>query len=239
MGLIKYLANLGYGSRREVTALMQSRRVTGQDGRLMRDDDSWSHDVLRLDAGPLDPPPGSVIALHKPVGFTCSLRDVPPLVYDLLPDRFRRRTPVMAPIGRLDRNTSGLLLLTDDGTLNHRLSSPKFHVEKTYRVTLAESLQGHEVELFASGALMLKGEHDPLLPSRLTVLDPRTAELVLGEGRYHQARRMFAAVGNHVVTLQRVAIGHLMLGETATGTWRVLSGLEVAALNSASLPREP
>lgn len=226
MALIKYLANLGYGTRREVEALLAARRVTGRDGRTMHDFDTWSHDLLLVDGQRLDPPPGSLLMLHKPVGYVCSTKDVPPLVYDLLPTRFRRRSPLVAPIGRLDRDTSGLLLLTDDGTLNHRLSSPRSHVAKTYRATLAHALRGDEAERFSSGTLLLESESKPLAPCILTVLDDGTAELVLSEGRYHQVRRMFAAVGNHVVALQRVAIGHLKLGEMSEGTWRVVSDAE-------------
>ncbi len=153
--LVRHLAALGYGTRREVEALLAAGRVTGADGRRLRDGDAWKHDEVRVDGTPLDPPPGSAIALHKPVGYVCSLRDVNPVVYDLLPVRFARRRPVMAPVGRLDRETSGLLLLTDDGALNHRLTAPRHHVPKVYEATLAEPLRGDEAPAFASGTLRL------------------------------------------------------------------------------------
>lgn len=223
MALIKYLANLGYGTRREVTALIGERRVTHADGRVARDGDLFTHDTLRVDAAPLDPPPGAVLLLHKPVGYVCSTKDVPPLVYDLLPPRFLHRTPVMAPVGRLDRDTSGLLLLTDDGALNHRLTSPRAHVPKRYRASLAAPLRGDEAVQFASGTLLLAGETEPLKPVILQAAAHDVVELSLTEGRYHQVRRMFAAVGNHVVTLQRVAMGALALGDLAPGAWRVLT----------------
>ncbi len=230
MALIKYLANLGYGTRREVTALLAARRVRHADGRVAREGDTWAHDALRVDEAPLDPAPGAVIMLHKPVGYVCSTRDVPPLVYELLPSRFLQRSPVMATVGRLDRDTSGLLLLTDDGALNHRLTSPRSHVPKRYRVTLAAPLRGDESKQFASGTLMLAGESDPLAPVVMQVVSPDVVELTLSEGRYHQVRRMFAAVGNHVVTLQRVSMGVLVLGELAAGQWRTLSDEERAGL---------
>lgn len=228
--VIKYLANLGYGSRREVTGLLQARRVTHADGRLVRDGDSWSHDALRVHGEPLDPAPGSVVLLHKPVGFVTSSSDVPPLVYDLLPPRFLRRSPIMAAVGRLDRDTSGLLLFTDDGALNHRLTSPKADVPKRYHVTLAEPLRGDEVEQLATGTLLLKGETEPLAPATLQLLDERHVTVTIREGRYHQVRRMFAALGNHVTALHREALGALELGDLAVGAWRVLTADERAAL---------
>ncbi len=230
VSLIKYLANLGYGTRREVAALVAARHLTDADGRLLREGDSWHHDAVRVAGEPLDPAPGAIILLHKPVGYVCSTRDLPPLVYELLPVRFLRRSPIMATVGRLDRDTSGLLLLTDDGALNHRLTSPRAHLPKRYRVTLAEDLDGSEADRFASGALMLRGEATPLAPATLHVRDARTAELTVTEGRYHQVRRMFAAVGNHVDALHRVAMADLSIGDLAPGAWRVISDAERALL---------
>ncbi len=224
--LIQYLGNLGYGSRRDVAAMVKARRVTRVDGTALRDEDPWTHDGLHVDGAGLDPAPGSVLLLHKPVGYVCSTSDVPPLVYVLFPERFLRRRPVMATVGRLDRDTSGLLLLTDDGALNHRLTSPKSHLPKTYRATLANPLRGDETGVFASGTLQLSGDDTPLAPAQLMALDTHTVELTLTEGRYHQARRMFAAVGNFVVTLHRIRFGSLALDELAPGTWRELSVAE-------------
>jgi 16S rRNA pseudouridine516 synthase len=136
----------------------------------------------------------------------------------------------MAPVGRLDRDTSGVLLLTDDGQINHRLTSPRSHVPKVYDVEVTSDLRGDEAELFASGTLLLKGETTPLLPATLELLAPRAARVTLTEGRYHQVRRMFAATGNHVSALHRRAVGGLELGSLGPGQWRVLSPAEVAAL---------
>jgi 16S rRNA pseudouridine516 synthase len=228
MSLIKYLARLGYGPRRDVSALLASGRVTHAGDTLHRDGDLWTHADLRVDGLPLDPPPGCVLMMHKPVGYVCSTRDVPPLVYDLMPHRFRTRTPIIAPVGRLDRETSGLLLLTDDGALNHRLTSPRREIAKTYHAALASDLTGTEAERFASGRLILRGEGSPLAPAALRVLAPREIELTITEGRYHQVRRMFAAVGNHVLTLHRISIGALTLGDLPSGTWRELTDAERA-----------
>ena len=125
-------------------------------------------------------------------------------------------------VGRLDRDTSGLLLLTDDGALLHRIVSPKSKLAKTYEATLAQDLRGDEAALFASGTLLLESETTPLAPAALDVIAPRHARLVLTEGRYHQVRRMFAAAGNHVDALHRSRVGGLELCDLAPGEWREL-----------------
>ena len=135
------------------------------------------------------------------------------LIYADFPDRWIDRKPPLSAVGRLDKETSGLLIVTDDGQLNHQLTSPKKHISKTYAVTLDRPLQGDEVERFASGELLLEGDDKPCLPAELIVLGENKATIILHEGRYHQVRRMFAAIGNHVTTLTRTHIGKLSLAE--------------------------
>jgi 16S rRNA pseudouridine516 synthase len=172
-----------------------------------------------------------VLMLHKPAGVTCSQKESGPLVYDLLPDRWRRRNPALSSVGRLDKDTSGLLLFTDDGALLHRIISPKRHVAKRYEATLARPLEGGEAATFASGALLLEGEDKPLLPAALEPIGSDRARLTIHEGRYHQVRRMFAAVGNHVAALHRDRVGGLALpADLAPGAYRVLSSAQVEAI---------
>jgi len=230
MKLIKLLANLGYGSRKEVTALLRNGWVTRVDGTELGADDVAEHADILVDDEPLDPAQGMILMLHKPVGYTCSTKDTGRLIYDLLPPRFRLRNPVLSSVGRLDRDTSGLLLMTDDGALLHRITSPKAQLPKVYEVVLASDLRGDEAATFASGTLVLESETEPLAPAVLTMLEPRRAQITMIEGRYHQVRRMFAAVGNHVETLHRVSIGRLTLGELAPGAWRLLSAEDLAEL---------
>jgi 16S rRNA pseudouridine516 synthase len=230
MKLVKLIANLGYGSRKDVAWMFREGRVTDANGEVLYADDQVAHAGVRIDGEPLDPPPGLLLMLHKPVGYTCSTKDPGRVVYDLLPPRFRARSPLLSTVGRLDRDTSGLLLLTDDGALLHRIVSPKAHLPKAYEVTLAQDLRGDEGEMFASGTLLLESETTPLAPARLHVRDARHATLVLTEGRYHQVRRMFAAVGNHVEALHRSRVGGLELGDLAPGAWRVLGEEERARL---------
>ncbi|MGX5671616.1 pseudouridine synthase [Thermomonas fusca] len=222
MKLVKHIANLGYGSRKDVQWLFREGRITNAAGEVLYADDPLDHDDVRIDGEPLDPPPGLLLMLHKPVDFTCSTKDRGRVVYDLLPPRYRLRSPALSTVGRLDRDTSGLLLLTDDGQLLHRIIAPKSKLPKVYLATLAEDLRGDEAAVFASGTLMLEGEQTPLLPAELEVLGPRSARLTLHEGRYHQVRRMFAAVGNHVAALHRERVGGLALDDLPVGEWRML-----------------
>ena len=228
--LVKLIANLGYGSRREVARLFREGRITDAAGEVLYADDRVAHPEVRVDGEPLDPPQGLVLLLHKPVGYTCSIRDPGRIVHDLLPQRFRLRAPLLSTVGRLDRDTSGALLLTDDGALLHRIVSPRAKLAKVYEATLARDLRGDEAAAFASGTLMLESEDTPLAPARLEAIDPRHARLVLTEGRYHQVRRMFAAVGNHGEALHRSRIGGLGLGELARGAWRMLDAEDLQRL---------
>ncbi|MET0328964.1 MAG: pseudouridine synthase [Luteimonas sp.] len=234
MKLVKLLANLGYGSRKQVAWMFREGRVTDAAGEVLYADDQVGHDDVRVDGEPLDPPQGLALMLHKPVGTTCSTKDTGRLVYDLLPPRFRLRSPVLSTVGRLDRETSGLLLFTDDGQLLHRIISPKAALPKVYEATLAQPLRGDEVALFASGTLMLESETTPLKPALLDVVDGTHARLTLTEGRYHQVRRMFAATGNHVEALHRSRVGGLALDGLAEGAWRTLDATDLARLMTAA-----
>lgn len=232
MRLVKLLANLGYGSRKEVTQMLRNGWVTRTDGSVLLPDgrlDLADRDIL-VDGEPLDPLPGIVLMLNKPLGYTCSTRDSGRLIYDLLPSRFRMRNPVLSSVGRLDRDTSGMLLMTDDGGLLHRITSPKSHLPKVYEVNHAEALRGDEAAIFASGSLLLESETEPLAPAFLESVAPCRSRIVLREGRYHQVRRMFAAVGHHVEALHRVSIGGLPLNGLALGQWRVLGRDEIDRL---------
>lgn len=233
MRLDRLLANLGYGSRREVQRLVVMGQVA-LDGVVLEDSDqriAVTPDLssrMTVDDEPLDPPPGVVVVMNKPVGVTCSHKE-PPLVYSLLPERWRAREPAISTVGRLDKDTSGLLLMTDDGALLHKIISPRSNVTKRYDVTLDRPLRGGEEKIFASGELMLESETTPLLPVPMEIVSPTRVFVTLTEGRYHQVRRMFAAVGNHVTALHRDRIGSLPLPtDLAPGEFRILGETELA-----------
>ncbi|MBL0948849.1 16S rRNA pseudouridine(516) synthase [Brevundimonas sp.] len=229
----RLLSSLGYGSRTEMARMaraggivLDGADVTDVSKRIALAPDLPSR--MEIDGEPLDPLPGLVMMMHKPLGMTCSHKEDGALVFDLLPGRWRRRDPAISTVGRLDKATTGLLLLTDDGVLLHRIISPKRHVAKVYRATLARPLEGGEAALFASGELVLEGEDKPLSPAILEVITPTEATLTVTEGRYHQVRRMFAAVGNHVEALHRERVGALTLpDDLPPGEWRLLSPEEV------------
>lgn len=232
--LDRLLANLGYGSRREVQRLAWMGLVS-LDGVELKDSEqriAVTPDLsarMTVDDEPLDPPPGFALMLHKPVGVTCSHKEQGPLVYKLLPERWRRREPAISSVGRLDKDTSGLLLMTDDGALLHKIISPRSHVTKRYDVTLDRPLRGDEAKIFASGELMLESEDKPLLPVEMEVVSPTRTFVTLTEGRFHQVRRMFAAVGNHVTALHRDRVGGLTLpDDLPAGEFRILSEAELA-----------
>jgi 16S rRNA pseudouridine516 synthase len=231
MKLVKLLANLGYGSRKEVQRFIRAGAVTDASGRTLGENDLPPHDEIRFRGEPLDSEFPLVIVLHKPDGYTCSSEDPGDTVYDLLPERFAQRNPGLNSVGRLDKDTTGMLLMTDDGKLLHKIIHPKSNCLKVYRATLDRPLEGHEGELFASGTLVLNSETRPLLPAKLEVISASETLVTLHEGRYHQVRRMFAAVGNHVTALHRISIGGLALPEDlAEGEWRALTATELAAV---------
>lgn len=170
------------------------------------------------------------LMLHKPAGVECTARrTLYPRAIDLveLPKGERLQT-----VGRLDVDTTGLVLLTDDGQWSHRVTSPKHRFGKVYGVTLDEPLEGEALEravaTFAEG-VMLDGEERPTRPAELSMREPTVAELTLYEGKYHQVKRMFAAIGCHVAALHRESIGPLALGDLPAGEWRELTADEIAA----------
>lgn len=234
--LDRLLGNLGYGTRKDIQRLASTGQIT-LDGAKITDaakrvpvgPDLPERMMVR--GKPVDPPAPMTLIMNKPLGMVCSHREEGERIYDLLPPRWRARDPALSTIGRLDKETSGLLLITDDGPLLHRVISPKNHVPKRYVARLARPLEGHEAALFASGTLMLEGEDKPLAPAGLEVLAPDAVRLTIHEGRYHQVRRMFAAVGNHVLDLHRESVGGLFLPEDlGPGAFRILNPDEIGRI---------
>ena len=227
------LFSQGFGSRRECAALLASGQVCVA-GRPV-DDPTADFDTRALDfevSGTTWPfRSQALVLLHKPAGFECSRepRDHPG-VLGLLPLPLRRR---VQPVGRLDQDTTGLLLLTDDGTLLHRLTSPKHHVPKVYEVGTRHPVTQEQVAQLLAGVLL----HDDPKPVKAAACEISAAcslRLTITDGRYHQVKRMLAALGNRVDALHRSRFGALQLDASlAQGQWRWLSAEEEAALRAA------
>lgn len=165
--------------------------------------------------------------LCKPDGLVCTTEDLPESVLTLFPPKYRKR---LFCVGRLDKDTTGLLLLTDDGAFDHRLMSPKHHAEKEYAVSLARPLSASDAEILQGGMTLENGEATQ--PCRVILEGETTCRIVLREGKYHQVKRMFAAVSNRVIALRRVRIGSLDLDPTLSdGQWRELTEEEVLLLS--------
>ncbi len=179
---------------------------------------------VRLDGAPLEFPEGLLVMVNKPVGVVCSHDSSEgKRVYDLVPERWLLRDPKVTTVGRLDKETSGLLLLTDQGQLVQRLTSPRHHVEKVYVATLDRDVTPEMIEAFTKGVELIEGNERVLTqPAVLKAVGAKQAEVTLSEGKYHQVRRMFAAVGAHVETLERTRLGEWTLGDLAVGEWRAL-----------------
>ena len=221
--LDQLLSSLGYCSRREVVALVKAGRVKLGDVVLTRADHRVDPHAISLDGEPLEAPDGLLAMLHKPVGYVCTHSDGEgPTIYELLPAQWLDRNPAVTSVGRLDKDTSGLLLVTDIGSLVHRYTSPKADVEKIYLAQVDRDLHAELVETFARGDLILRGEAKPCLPARLQIVSPRIARLTITEGRYHQVRRMFASQGYHVEKLHRESFGPHEMGELKEGEWQML-----------------
>ncbi len=222
--LDQLLSNLGYCSRRETRGWLDDGRVTIRGVEADDPSEKVKAADVHIDGEPIDHPDGLLLLLNKPLGLVCSHDGREgPSIYDLLPDRWRRRSPTVTTVGRLDKDTSGLLLVTDLSPLVHRLTSPKHKVPKLYRATVDMDLAPDLVEKFASGTLVLDGEDEPCASAELKIIAPREAELVLTEGKYHQVRRMFAvACSATVLTLHREKFGELTLGDLPAGKWREL-----------------
>lgn len=235
MRLDRLLSNLGYGGRKEMSMAVKNDWVS-VDGETVKspslnvDLDLVREGRVTLDGKALDPLYPFTIMLHKPTGYTCSHKDPADIIYDLLPEQFAKRKPALSMVGRLDKYSSGQLLLTDDGDLLHRITHPKSHAPKTYRVTLRDELNGSETDVFASGAMMLFDEERPLKPAQWTAEDKRSGVMVLHEGRYHQIRRMFEEIGNEVLTLHRFQTGGLVLDDLEEGKWRVLNEEDLSSI---------
>lgn len=229
--LDKIISATGKKSRREVREMVRQGRVL-VDGKPapaadMKVDPQTA--VILLDGEPLGYEKFTYVMLHKPAGVLTATEDRrQETVLDLLPPELRRRA--LSPVGRLDKDTEGLLLLTNDGQLAHRLLSPKSHVDKVYYARVDGALEPGDIAAFAAGITL--GDGLECLPAGLEILSPTEALVTLREGKFHQVKRMLAARGKPVLYLKRLSMGRLRLDPAlAPGAWRMLTEEERSALN--------
>jgi 16S rRNA pseudouridine516 synthase len=249
MQLQDILYSQGFGTRRVCAGLVQHGlvQVYGQDSvpdRLSCDDATadFEPEGLRLRVQGEDWPyhDKAYVMLHKPAGTECSQKpSTYPSIYTLIPPPLRQRPTKSAiqgvqAVGRLDQDTTGLLLLSDDGQFIHRMSSPKKHVPKVYQVTVKHALTPDQIERLLAG-VVLDDDPRPVRASACVQVDTHRLDLTLTEGKYHQVKRMLAAVGNRVEALHRSRIGALVLpDDLGPGQWRWLGKDDLAKLQSVS-----
>lgn len=226
MRLQVYLSHSGACSRRRALEYIQSGRVKVNGGKILEPSFSVTpSDTVLLDGRQISLKEKTYILLNKPKGVVTTTKDrfAPKKITDLLPVEFKH----LHPVGRLDRDTTGLIVLTNDGELAFRLSHPSFEIEKAYRVVLDKPLLPDHKNKIEKG-VSLDGKKT--FPCRIKVFSPLEAEIVIHEGRKRQVRRMFASLGYYVVELCRIRQGSMVLGSLEPGAWRFLTKEEIGRL---------
>jgi 23S rRNA pseudouridine2605 synthase len=231
--LHKYIANCGYSSRRHAELLIRAGRVK-VNGRTVTEAGTAvksGKDRVTINEDLVLPPERRTIMLHKPPGFITSTHDTHErlTVMDLLPRRMREEG--VMPVGRLDQDTSGLLVLTNDGDLNHRITHPRYQIEKEYQVEVQGKPPAAGLRRIEEG---IEIEGEVTAPARVSVLkhlgQATRLSVVISEGRKRQIKKMFEAIGHPVLLLARVRVGGLLLGELPCGEWRPIGPEEVELL---------
>ena len=229
--LDRWLVTLGVGSRSEMQKLIRKGGVK-VNGEMVKDPGAQVDEntaELTVNGAPVDGRLTRHVMLHKPAGLLTAARDKKqPTVMDLLPDVYNAIGCM--PVGRLDKDTTGLLFLTTDGELNHRLLSPGRHVDKTYLAEVDGPLDASHVAAFAEGLHLSDFDAQP---AKLEIIAPQTGRVTVHEGKFHQIKRMFTAVGREVTKLHRETFGSLTLDPNLPeGQWRELTDEELASLYS-------
>lgn len=229
MRLDRYLSQASGLSRKDARLAIRRGRVRIDGSTITAPEHPVGADsAVAFDGHDLRAPAPRYFMLHKPLGVVCSTAD--PSHATVLSLLDEPRVEELHPVGRLDIDTTGLVLLTDDGQWSHSITSPKRHQTKTYRVELAEPLRPELIETFKQG-MLLRGESNHTLPAVLEIIGEKQARVTLFEGRYHQVKRMFAAQGNHVAALHREAIGAVRLDpQLEPGEYRALTEEEIEVL---------
>lgn len=229
MRLDKFLAHTGQGTRREVKQMIRDHRILINGVRPKTDSHHVNPflDTVTLDENPIFYKEFHYVLLNKPKGYVCATEDtINPPVTDLLVEYEPFH---LFPVGRLDKDTTGVLLLSNNGKLAHRMLSPKHHVEKEYEVTVNKPLDPQMISAFEQG-IEIHGEYTTL-PAKMTIVDEFHAKVIIHEGKYHQIKRMFVALGYLVTELHRSRFDFLTVTDLPLGAYRELNETEFQLLN--------
>lgn len=211
--LDKILANLGYNSRKGAGIMIKQGRVR-VGGEIIKNPAhkfNPSEEKCLIDDHEIDPLPPLTVAFNKPPGLICDREGLYPTVFEYLPHRWQIRTPGFSCAGRLDKDSRGLVILSEDGQLVHKLISPNVPTDKIYAVTLSIPLQSEDIGTLEKGGMKLDSKSKPLRPATIRTIGECQYEITLREGQHRQIRRMVEKFGPEVIDLQRIAIGKLSL----------------------------
>lgn len=228
MRLDKYISDMVTSSRKEAKKLINKKRVK-VNGEIILDEGykvNEHNDIIMIDEKQIIYQQFHYYILNKPKGLVTSTLDENPTIMSLIHEYPKYN---LAPVGRLDKDTEGLLLITDDGILSHLLTSPKHHVDKTYYVELLKDISISDIQKLEEGIILDDGYKTK--EARVKMISPKTIELTIHEGKYHQVKRMLESVNNKVTYLKRISFGPLNLGNLELGTYRELTEKEVEILN--------
>lgn len=228
MRLDKYISDMVTSSRKKAKKLINKKKVK-VNGEIILDEGykvNEHNDIIMIDEKQIIYQQFHYYILNKPKGLVTSTLDENPTVMSLIHEYPKYN---LAPVGRLDKDTEGLLLITDDGILSHLLTSPKHHVDKTYYVELLKDISISDIQKLEEGIILDDGYKTK--EARVKMISPKTIELTIHEGKYHQVKRMLESVNNKVTYLKRISFGPLNLGNLELGTYRELTEKEVEILN--------
>ncbi|MBT3250955.1 MAG: pseudouridine synthase [Candidatus Marinimicrobia bacterium] len=229
----RLFSRLGICHRKDIQLMLRDKRILFQGMPVKRNNQKVNAEDILFDGAKIQHLFRVAVVFNKPLGLICS-RLGSDIIFDVLPSAWINRNPPVNSAGRLDKDTSGIIIITDDGELNHKLTSPKYGLTKTYELDTAHPFQGNEPELFKNG-IQLRGEKQLCKPAELEITSERNAVLKINEGKYHQVKRMIGAVGNRIVSLHRSHIGTLGLGDLQPGQWRDLENEDMQLLGLKDL----
>jgi len=225
----KFLSSKGYGSRKEIKKAIKNKQIL-EDSIIVEDFNTLVTPSKVLFNGEKIKFYDKInIVINKPRGYTCA-RVGDDSIFKLLPKIWLNRNPKINTAGRLDKDTTGMLIITDDGLLLHKIISPKHMVSKIYKVKLENKIGPRVKDIFESGELTIKNESKPCKPVLFNQIDSFNVTLTMYEGKYHQIKKMFTACDNKVIELSRIQLGSLTIENLNIGEWRELAKEDIGSL---------